>query len=113
MDWIWNNGGIANERQYPYLMVDSFCDASNINPVVRVTGYVNVTAGSEDALQYAVGTYGPVSVAIDAAHEEFEFYSSGVYYNPKCKNDANDLDHEVLVVGYGTDQGQQYWIVFF
>lgn len=52
--------------------MDSFCDASNINPVVKLTGYVNVTAGSESALQYAVGTYGPVSVAIDAAHEEFE-----------------------------------------
>jgi len=111
MDWVLENRGIANEHEYPYLMVDSFCDASNVNPTVKLTGYVNVSAGAESALQYSVATFGPVSVAIDAAHAEFEFYSSGVYYNPKCKNDANDLDHEVLVVGYGTENGKDYWIV--
>ena len=36
---------------------------------------------------------GPVAVAIDAAHPEFRFYSSGVYYNSDCKNGVNDLDH--------------------
>jgi hypothetical protein len=56
--------------------VDSFCDASNVNAHVKLSGYVNVTAGSEAALQYAVGTFGPVSVAIDAAHEEFEVSES-------------------------------------
>jgi cathepsin L len=54
----------------------------------------------------------PVAIAIDAAHEEFEYYSSGVYFNPACKNGFNDLDHEVLAVGYGTSaDGQDYWIV--
>jgi len=72
---------------------------------------VNVTQSSELALQDAVATFGPVSVAIDAAHPEFEYYSSGVYYNPNCKNDVDSLDHEVLVVGYGTDNGQDYWLV--
>lgn len=110
-DWIWQNGGIANERQYPYLMVDSYCDSANVNPQVKLKGYVNVTMGSENALQYAVGTFGPVSVAIDAAHEEFEFYSSGVYYNPKCQSNMDALDHEVLVVGYGNEADQDYWIV--
>jgi len=110
-DWIWKNGGVAGEHEYPYLMVDSYCDATKVNPVVRMTGYVNVSASSEQALQFAVGTYGPVSVAIDAAHLEFEFYSSGIYYNPNCKNDPDDLDHEVLVVGYGSHGGKDYWIV--
>jgi len=108
---MWNNGGVSNEHEYPYLMVDSYCDASKLNPQVRLKGYVNVTQGSEAALQYAVGTFGPVSIAIDAAHEEFEYYGGGVYYNPNCKNDMNSLDHEVLVVGYGSENGKDYWIV--
>ena len=33
----------------------------------------------------------------------FSFYSSGVYYDPGCGNTADDLDHAVLAVGYGTD----------
>jgi len=110
-DWIMRNGGIATQEEYPYLMVDSWCLPNLTSSGVKVKGYVNVSS-SESALQHAVATVGPVTVAIDAAHDEFEFYSSGVYYNPQCKNDLNDLDHEVLVVGYGTDeQGNDYWIV--
>lgn len=112
MQWIMDNQGIALQEDYKYLMVDGWCDPSVRTSGVHVKGYVNVTMNSEAALQQAVATIGPVAVAIDAAHEHFEYYSSGVYYNPKCKNDMDSLDHEVLVVGYGTDSvGGDYWIV--
>jgi len=111
MQWIMDNKGIALETDYRYLMVDGWCDRSVRTSGITIKGYVNVTMNSEAALQQAVATVGPVAVAIDAAHEHFEFYGSGVYYNPKCKSDMNDLDHEVLVVGYGTDNGEDYWIV--
>lgn len=53
---------------------------------------------------------GPVSVAIDAHPESFQFYSNGIYYEPQCTTDK--LNHGVLVVGYGTEaDGQQYWLV--
>jgi len=39
------------------------------------------------------------------------FYSSGVYYNPQCHSDINDLDHDVLAIGYGTLGIQQYYLV--
>ena len=51
--------------------------------------------GSEPALKKAVATVGPVSVAIDASHESFQFYSHGVYDEPDC--DPEGLDHGVLV----------------
>jgi len=110
MQWIMDNGGMATERAYPYMSTDHFCAASERGSGVRLTGYANVTGG-ELALQDAVATKGPVAIAIDAAHPEFEYYSSGVYYNPACKNGTDDLDHEVLIVGYGTENGQDYWLV--
>ncbi|CAK1590689.1 unnamed protein product [Parnassius mnemosyne] len=56
----------------------------------------------------AIFKYGPVSVGIDASQRSFSYYSHGVYFEPKCNR---DLDHEVLVVGYGTLNGQKYWLV--
>lgn len=110
LQWIMDNGGIATEQSYHYLMQDGYC-RNDTSSGVRVQSYVNVTMGDESALQSAVAL-GPVAIAIDAAHPEFEFYASGVYYNAQCKNGFNDLDHEVLAVGYGTDEdGQDYWIV--
>jgi len=108
MQWIINNGGIATERSYPYLSQDHYCVA-DLYSGVSLKGYVNVT-GLEKGLQSAAAL-GPVAVAIDAAHIQFEFYSEGVYYNPACNSSIDALDHEVLVVGYGSDNGQDYWLV--
>ena len=54
----------------------------------------------------AIAAHGPVSVAIDASHKSLSFYSNGVYYEEKCSNDINGLDHAVLAVGYGELNGQ-------
>eukprot|EP01112_Ceratiomyxa_fruticulosa_P004069 TRINITY_DN1440_c0_g4_i1.p1 TRINITY_DN1440_c0_g4~~TRINITY_DN1440_c0_g4_i1.p1 ORF type:complete len:560 (+),score=144.78 TRINITY_DN1440_c0_g4_i1:51-1682(+) len=109
--WIIDNGGIATETSYPYLMQNGWCKASKKSKVT-VSSYVNVTSGSEADLQDAVANVGPIAIAIDASFPQFRFYSTGVYYQPGCGNGLDDLDHEVLAVGYGTtDQGEDYWIV--
>ncbi len=39
----------------------------------------------------------------------FQLYKQGVYHNRKCS--SKHLDHGVLVVGYGTYQNQEYWLM--
>ncbi len=75
------------------------------------SGFVDIASGDEQALQAAVATIGPISVAIDATHPSFQSYKSGVYYEPSCGNGLRNLDHAVLVVGYGTENGRAYWLV--
>lgn len=68
-------------------------------------------SGNEDDLKAALATVGPISIAIDASKLDFNFYIGGIYYNAKCKTKNDDLDHAVLVVGYGSENGHDYWLV--
>jgi len=108
--YIKANGGIDTERSYPYEGTDERCHF-NPNTVGETDrGFVDIPQGSEEDLKKALATVGPVSIAIDASHESFQFYSHGVYDEPEC--DPMGLDHGVLAVGYGTmDNGDDYWLV--
>merc|ERR1712087_726972 len=59
--------------------------------------------------QQALGEVGPISVAMDASHQSFQLYKRGVYSDRLCS--SKKLDHGVLAVGYGTEEGKDYWIV--
>jgi cathepsin L len=102
--------GLGLESKYPYLeeaYVGEQYDSKH--KAAGLTSYVNLPQGSEHALITAVGTVGPVAVGIDASQPTFQFYSSGVYYDKNCS--PYNLDHAVVVVGYGTVNNQDYYIV--
>jgi len=107
--YIKANKGIDTESSYPYKAVQGTCEYKAANVGATDTGFVDIESGSEDALQKAVASVGPVSVAIDASHFSFQFYHSGVYDSKLCS--STQLDHGVLVVGYGVYQGKDYWLV--
>lgn len=107
--YIENNGGIDTEASYPYQGANEYCRYRASSVGATCTGYTDIQQGSESDLQAASATVGPISVAIDAGHTSFQFYSSGVYDEPSCS--STQLDHGVLVVGYGTYAGQDYWLV--
>jgi hypothetical protein len=68
---------------------------------------------TEEHLRLAVYDSGPVACAIDAFHYSFHLYQSGVYDEPGCSSDFQALDHAVLTIGWGNDEGsgKDYWIV--
>nr|CAB3234501.1 cathepsin L1 [Phallusia mammillata] len=102
-------GGIDTESSYPYEAVDDTCRYNKKNSGADDVGYMDIPTEDETALKEAVATQGPVSVAIDASHQSFQFYATGVYNEPSCSTSL--LDHGVLVVGYGTLDGKDYWLV--
>jgi cathepsin L len=108
--YVKENGGIDTEDSYPYDARDEDCHYNPKNSGATDSGYVDVASGNEKKLQEALATVGPISIAIDASQETFQFYSHGIYDEPHCS--STELDHGVLAVGYGTDKkGRDYWIV--
>ena len=92
---------------YPYEEKLGTCRFNKANAIAKTRGYVSIKGSSEEALKNAVATVGPVAVAIHALNN-LGSYRSGVYYDPTCTGGRN---HAVLVVGYGTENGMDYWLV--
>jgi cathepsin L len=107
-EYIIRNRGLDTEASYPYQAALGTCRYNPANSGGSLVSYQDVPSGSEDALLNAVAIE-PVSIAIDASRSTFQFYSGGVYYDSGCS--STQLDHGVLAVGWGTLNGQDYWLV--
>jgi len=101
--FIIKNGGLCKESDYPFTGTTGKCKKT-CTAASTITSSKDVTENSEAALTLAVANQ-PVSVAIQANQNGFQFYKSGVMTS-KC---GTTLDHGVLAVGYGVDGGVQYW----
>jgi len=103
---------MATEASYPYKAADGTCKTSFTTAIPQggVTGYKSVGnflfGASKSAMQSAVQQQ-PVSIAIEADQYSFQAYKSGVLTSG-C---GTSLDHGVLAVGYGTENGNDYWLV--
>ena len=99
-------GGLAGEASYPYTARAGVCKASTA--VATIPGAGRVPPGDEVSLEGYVDQ-GPVLALIDASQPSFASYKGGVYNEPACRTD--NPTRAVLIVGYGTISGQDYWIV--
>ena len=74
-----------------------------------IGGSVNISLSETDLL-LALYKTGPVSVAFMCT-DEFVDYESGIYANSTCPDGPMDVNHAVVAVGYGTENGVEYWII--
>jgi len=117
---LWNyardNGGLCTEASYPYTSGTGNTGTclTTCKPVAaaKVASYVKVTPYSDSALMTAL-TIGPVSIALEADTRSFQLYNSGIYSDYNGCGGANpQLDHAVVLVGYGTSStGIDYYIM--
>lgn len=111
-EWYAKGNGPCTEAAYPYTSGSgttgeckgtSFCKS-----VASVGGHKDVQ--TEAQLMAAVDI-GPVSIAVEADKSVFQSYKKGVVDSKAC---GKQLDHGILLVGYGTAStfyhpAKQYW----
>jgi C1A family cysteine protease len=103
--YIIDNRGLGSETAYPYSATGPNA-CKKVASVAKISSFTDVPTNSELALMTAIAQQ-PVSVAVEADQDSFQFYSSGVM----TKACGSALDHGVLAVGYGTLGGQEYYKV--
>ncbi|KAF8034018.1 hypothetical protein BT93_C0332 [Corymbia citriodora subsp. variegata] len=109
-EYIKYNGGLETDEAYPYTAKDGSCKFSASSVAVQVLDSVNITMGAEDELKHAVAMVRPVSVAFEVA-KGFQHYKSGVYTSDTCGSTSMDVNHAVVAVGYGVEDGVPYWLI--
>jgi C1A family cysteine protease len=97
--------GQCSLASYPYTGSDNSC--KTCSSVADISSCSDVKPNDEISLKGAVAQQ-PVAVAISADTKIFQSYSSGVITSSSC---YTSLNHGVLAVGYGTENGQDYWLV--
>lgn len=102
--FIIENGQCALSA-YPYTAKDGSCQ--KCTAVAHISSCSDVKPNDQISLKAAVAQQ-PVAIAIEADTRYFQSYSSGVLTSSSC---GTNLDHGVLIVGYGTENGQDYWLV--
>ena len=107
-EWIVENGGVDSEKQYRYKASFDECKTrKTLLHIASIDGFNDVPSNDESALKKAVSQQ-PVSVAIEADQRSFQLYAGGVYHAEDC---GTQLDHGVLVVGYGIDHNSSNVII--
>ena len=99
--------GIASEADYPE-HEPSFCQLDESKSMDRCSGSLFIP-GREQMVRDEVKSDGPVVVVMDASDPAFRLYKSGIYSSETCEESSPN--HAVLIIGYGTEAGQAYWLV--
>lgn len=102
------------ENKYPYRSgYDGYVppcayDASSAT-AVSVSSYSYVAPKSVPVMKGFLSTQ-PLAVSVDSDSPDFKSYASGIFDSSTC---GTQLNHNVLVVGWGTDaaSGLDYWLV--
>jgi cathepsin L len=109
-EYVTGSNGMYQEYQYSYTSYygqNSACVTPSGSPVATIDGYVRLPENNYTALMNAIATVGPVAVSVDAS--SWSRYSSGIFDG--CNQVNPDIDHAVVLMGYGEENGQKFWLV--
>lgn len=106
---LWYGIARGDEAVYTAKQSDG-CDTSIYFYPHQFPNMTHVVKGpsTDEEMMKQVVALGPVVTRMDINHQSFMLYGSGIYEEPECSNRTN---HAVVVVGYGTENGSDYWLI--
>merc|ERR1712232_318996 len=108
MMWTQENGVVTEERM-PYTANDSgTCYWNKYNSIFFNKEMNDVPHDDNTELVAAVDRQ-PISIAVAA--NKFMHYSSGIFNDWTCLDEQNQINHAILLVGYGGSSSDLYWKV--
>jgi C1A family cysteine protease len=108
-DYLKQNGGIQAYSDYPYKGTQGSCQFNKGKAMVQIDGWVSAGTTDENKIRDMLYQKGPLSVAVNAT--PFQYYSGGIADYSRQDCDPNATNHAVTLVGYGTENGKDFWIV--
>lgn len=109
-DYMIENG-IESEFDYPYTGMNATCQVNKSNVILRIKGYVQLPPGDENTLMKAVAKIGPISAAMEVTNNTRQFVGRSIFYDRTCHRSSDYMNHAVLIVGYGSYNGFDYWLI--
>jgi cathepsin F len=101
-------GGIEREDAYPYKARSGTCKFDKSKVVVTISSQVAISQDEGEMATWCAAN-GPISIGINAG--PMQYYTGGVSHPRKRLCNPKNLDHGVLIVGYGTEGSTPYWII--
>jgi len=127
--YVQGAGGLESETTYPYTSgtsgktkrckndKDYVSDTSpkNWTYATKPCNYGGCKKQDENALGTSLTNFGPISICVDAASDNWQNYMSGVMTPKQCgSSNARSMDHCVQLVGMqitDDESSKNYWIV--
>ena len=81
--------------------------AGSTAPVTTINGYVKLPNNDYNAVMNVIAQVGPLAINVDDT--TWYAYQSGIFDG--CNQVNPDINHGVVLVGYGEENGQKYWLV--
>lgn len=107
-------GGLEMEEDYSYDGVDEKCHIDQDKPKFSIDKAVDISKNETQMAQWLISN-GPISIGLNA--NAMQFYMGGVSHPFKFLCSPQNIDHGVLIVGYGIhtyplfNRKMPYWII--